>query len=101
MNSVDFTDCNIYEPKPFHTKWFSHKFSGPGLRYDVGISIYTFHIVWVDGPFPCGHNPDLKLFTSFLKYRLSPSEIFVVDGGYPDSRCRNPLQFLDQSSLQQ
>ena len=97
--SVDCTDCTIYEPKPFHRKWFSHKFNGPGLRYEVGISIYTGHIVWVNGPFPCGHNPDIKIFTSLLKNQLLPSEIVVADGGYRDSKCRkNPSIFGQELS---
>lgn len=25
------------EPSPFDPKWFSHKFVGPGLRYEVGV----------------------------------------------------------------
>jgi hypothetical protein len=36
---VDGTDFRINEPTDFSTKWFSHKFKGPGLRYEVAISI--------------------------------------------------------------
>ena len=37
--SIDGTDCQIQEPTPFSPKWFSHKFNGPGIRYEVGILI--------------------------------------------------------------
>ena len=50
--SVDDTACRIMEPAPFSPAWFSHKFHGPGLRYEVGISISSGYIVWINGPFP-------------------------------------------------
>ena len=50
--SLDGTDCRVREPSPFGPKWFSHKFKGPGLRYEVAVSIRKGHIVWVNGTFP-------------------------------------------------
>ena len=44
--SVDGTDERICEPTPFGPKWYSHKFHGPGLRYEIGIGIETGYIVW-------------------------------------------------------
>jgi len=41
--SVDGTDCQIQEPLLFNAKWYSHKFKGPGLRYEVGVCISTGH----------------------------------------------------------
>ena len=41
----------IYEPSRFDRKWFSHKFHGPGLRYEVGLSIFTGE---VNGGVSCG-----------------------------------------------
>jgi hypothetical protein len=37
--TVDGTDFRLNEPTDFSTKWFSHKFKGPGVRYEVAISI--------------------------------------------------------------
>jgi hypothetical protein len=37
--TVDGTYFRINEPTDFSTKWFSHKFKGPGVRYQVAISI--------------------------------------------------------------
>ena len=42
--SVDGTDFLINEPKPFDNCWFSHKFRGPGLRYEVEVSIEPLKI---------------------------------------------------------
>jgi len=50
--SVDGTDSRISEPSPFSATWYSHKFHGAGLRYEVGLSISTGQIVWVNGAFP-------------------------------------------------
>lgn len=86
-SSVDGTDFRIYEPKPFNPKWYSHKFKGPGLRYEVALCIATGHIVWVFGPFPCGSHPDLTIFRLRMKAALLPGEKVVADGGYRDDAC--------------
>ena len=80
--SVDGTDFEIYQWQPFWTGWYSHKFRGPGLRYEVGVCILTGDIVWIHGPFPCGRWPDLKIFRSALKHALSAGEKVVADRGY-------------------
>jgi hypothetical protein len=80
--SVDGTDFQIYQWKPFWRGWFSHKFKGPGVRYEVGLCIMTGHIVWIHGPFPCGKWPDLKIFRNALKQQLSPGEKVQADLGY-------------------
>ena len=72
----------IFEQSPFDAKWFSHKFKGPGLRYEIAICIVTGHIVWVYGAFPCGSHPDLKIFRSGLADILGPTEKVIADGGY-------------------
>jgi hypothetical protein len=80
--SVDGTDFQIYQWKPFWKGWFSHKFKGPGVRYEVGLCIMTGHIVWIHGPFPCGKWPDLKIFRNAMKQQLSPGEKVQADLGY-------------------
>ena len=57
--SLDATDCRIQEPTPFSTKWYSHKFKGPGLRYEVALTIKNGEIAWLNERFPCGSHPDL------------------------------------------
>ena len=51
--TVDGTDFRIQEPIPFNRRWYSKKFNGPALRYEVGISINTGYIVWFNGPLVC------------------------------------------------
>lgn len=45
---VDGTDCTIREPTVFNKKrWYSHKFNGPGVRYEIGLSILSGSFIWV------------------------------------------------------
>ena len=81
---MDGTDFPIYEPAPFNPMWYSHKFKGPGVRYEVAVCIMTGHIVWVNGPFPCGDWPDLRIARNALVYALGPNELLMADGGYND-----------------
>jgi hypothetical protein len=80
--SVDCTDCKIEEPQPFSKKWFSHKFSGAGLRYEVGLSIERGDIVWINGPFNCGDWPDVRIFRFSLRSFLDENERVEADNGY-------------------
>ena len=82
MVSVDGTDFEIYEPKPFSLGWFSHKFKGPGVRYEVALAISTGDIVHINGPFPCGNFPDLKIFRAKLKGMLEDGEMVEANRGY-------------------
>lgn len=82
--TLDGTDFMIPEQYPFHPMWWSHKFNGPGLRYEIGVCIQTGHIVWVNGPFPCGAWPDLRIARSWIITEMAPGEMMVADGGYND-----------------
>lgn len=72
------------EQMPFWKGWFSHKHNGPGVRYEVGLCIQTGWIVWINGPFPCGEWPDLRIARESLIYMLDEDEYYVADGGYYD-----------------
>ncbi len=85
--SVDGTDCRIFEPSPFSPKWLSHKFKGPGVRYEIGLCLSTGWIIWVHRPFHCGAYPDLKTFRMGMKKVLLENEIVIADGSYTDPRC--------------
>jgi len=81
--SVDGTDFHVYETNPFDRHLKSHKFNGPGLRYEVAICIRTGHIVWINGPYKCGAFPDQKIFKEEgLLQSLLPGELILADGGY-------------------
>jgi hypothetical protein len=62
--------------------WYSHKFKGPGLRYEVGVCIQTGDLVWINGPFPCGAWPDIKIFRQDLIGCLTGGEKVEADKGY-------------------
>ena len=88
--SVDGTDCRIQEPTPFDKRWFSHKFKKSGLRYELGICIANGHIVWANGPFPCGSWPDLKIAQFCFCEMLEGGELAVADKGYKDPHFVSP-----------
>ena len=90
----DCVDFETREPYPFVKEtskiWYSHKFKGPGLRYEIALCIKTGDIVWFNGPFPCGV-PDLKIFRLGLRLELAPGEKVVADRGYRgDSKICTP-----------
>ncbi|GKZ00549.1 hypothetical protein MPSEU_001007300 [Mayamaea pseudoterrestris] len=80
--SVDGTDFRIQQFRPFWKGWYSHKFHGPGVRWEVALCIRTGHIVWIIGPFPCGEWPDIKIFRHALKNMLQQGERVEADDGY-------------------
>lgn len=85
--SVDGTDCRIDEPKPFSSCWYSHKFNGLGVRYEVGVTVQKGYICWINGPYPCGKSPDLSIYRSGLKNQIRYGEQVLTDGGYKDESC--------------
>ena len=108
--SVDGTDVRIFEPTRFSPEWYSHKFHGAGLRYEIGIGIETGYVVRAQGPFPSDKYSDARKFKLVLQTRLLPHENVVADGGYTDERCRKTwstselteffLSFVQSTKLQ-
>ncbi len=44
-----------------------HKYAGKSaLRYELGIDILKGNLVWVEGPYPAGTWPDVKIFLNSL-----------------------------------
>ena len=79
---MDGTDCPIEEPQPWWKGWYSHKFHGPGLRYEVAVSLEG-DIAHASGPWPCGTHPDLKIFREGgLMQKLHIDEMIIADKGY-------------------
>ena len=89
--TIDGTDCPIQEPVPFSRIWYSHKFHGPGLRYEVGVCIQTGDICWINGSFKCGRWSDLiGIFRRDLRQLLLPGEMVECDGTYlGEPACRH------------
>lgn len=69
--TVDGTHCPIEEPKPFSTKWSSHKFGGhAGLNYEIALRIDKPQLLWLYGPTPPGSMPDITVFQHAFKPKL-------------------------------
>ena len=97
--TVDGTDFRINEPYPFNPMWYSHKFSGPGVRYKVVVGLREEGILWVNGPFPCGGWPDLRIARAGLVHVLQPGERVIADSGYRgDDHFLTPTGLNDQFS---
>lgn len=79
--SLDGTDFPIREQTPFNKKWFSHKFKGPGIRYELGLSIVEADIVWASGGFPAGERNDLAIAKD-LYISYARKEVTLADKGY-------------------
>ena len=92
--SVDGTDFKIQEPTPFSRQWYSHKFKGAGLRYEIAVSFKTCEVVWATGPYPCGSFPDLRIFRLKLKHLLAQNgEKAIADKGYRDPLCVQTVRY--------
>ena len=87
--TVDGTDCPINEPWPFDGKWYSEKFNGPAIKYEVAVCIQTSHICWVNGPFPASKN-DNAIFKDGLATHLADDEAVEADSGYAGDQLKTP-----------
>lgn len=79
--SVDGIDCLINEPWPFDKKWYSQKFNGPAVKYEIAVCIKTGRIVWSHGPFVASAS-DATICIGGLITHLAEDEGIEVDGGY-------------------
>jgi hypothetical protein len=76
--SVDGTHCRIFEPRTDPgSKWYSHKFNGPGVAYEVVIALHSTNVISVRGPFPA-----------------SIHDITVFRGGRKDEFPKNPAAVI-------
>ena len=79
--TVDCTDCEIEEPKPFCEVYWSHKSNSAAFKYEVAVSIRGGDIVWVSGPWPAGIH-DSVVFQALLSHHLDVNEKAECDNGY-------------------
>ena len=89
--TVDATDFRIKEPNPFSSTWYSHKFKGPGVRYEIGVCIATGWIIWANGPYRCGTFADETIASLGLHHLLDHGERYIADGGYKSTWAIIPL----------
>lgn len=80
----------------FNKRFYSHKFNGNGLRYEVGVCIATGDIVWISGPFRCGMN-DLSVSREggLLGGALKEGEMAEADLAYQGEKwyIKTPVGF--------
>ncbi|CAB9503514.1 expressed unknown protein [Seminavis robusta] len=80
LTSADCVDCRVPNYGP---DFSSHKFAKKGgLRYEVALCIQTGHVVWINGPFPCGKYNDIKIFRRALISHLEDGERVEADDAY-------------------
>lgn len=87
--SVDGTDCPILEPCPFSTTWFSHKFKGAAIKYEVALDMQG-NIVWISPPYRGSIN-DKTIFCQGLTHLIPQGCLVIVDQGYPSTNKLAPL----------
>jgi hypothetical protein len=85
----------------------SHKYAGMSvLHYKLGIDNLKGNLFWVEGPYPAGAWPDIKIFLNSLMGHLLPGECIEADNGYvghpdkikcPNNDC-NPARNLGMQS---
>ena len=91
--SLDGVHFRIFEPRPFRSGWFSHKFNKAGLTYEIGLNIRTGDICWTYGGF-CSGISDITMARLGLHDALPPNEKVIADKGYlgqPDRFITPPL----------
>ena len=88
---MDCTDCPIQEPSrldglpgtdPYYS---SHKFGRKaGLRYEIGLAIFSDHIVHLKGPLAAGRWQDLKIYKELglAEKVIHAGEKVIADGIY-------------------
>ena len=79
--SIDGTHCPIFELCLFSPHYFSHKMS-----YEIGLSLRSSDIVWVNGGFLAGKYNDIKIAYYRLFNWLEDGEKVVADDGYCGSQ---------------
>ena len=66
---------------------YSHKFNGPGLAYELAMSIFEPKLVWLKGPMKPGEvGNDLAVYKSEIKQKIPAAKKIVVDSVYKDKK---------------
>ena len=63
---------------------WSHKFNGPGLAYELALSLFESKLVWLNGPLPPGPNKDPTIYKSALKQKIPTGKLAIADKAYED-----------------
>lgn len=92
----DGSDFRICEPrKRWWAGWWSFKFNGPAVRYEITSAKATGLIVATNGPFPPAEFTDPVIFSSYLAAMLLPGETVDADKAYrgtPGARTQDDME---------
>ncbi|KAL7578758.1 hypothetical protein ACA910_015989 [Epithemia clementina (nom. ined.)] len=87
--SVDGVDMKTWEKKqplfPVNRRTFSNKFNHEGVKYELGIRVWSGKLVWINGPFRYGVH-DLTVFCHGLLNELADGKMAIADRGYISSK---------------
>ena len=82
--AIDRLYFSICKPFPFSKKWYSHKFEGPALTYEIAVAIRSGDIVWAYGGYLASKYPDdvmaCKAFMNVIDRDLN--EHVIADDKY-------------------
>lgn len=82
--TIDGTHCRIQEQrKEPSAKWYSHKFHGPGLTYELVIDLHHQQLLYINGPYEAGQN-DIGAFRKpgGIMDRIPAGKKLIGDKGY-------------------
>ena len=103
--SVDGVHCRFHELEDDklakNPENYSHKFNGPGLAYELALSIFENKLVWMRGPFKPSKS-DLGIYQGELKGMLPVDKRVVCDGGIATKMTldwRRPIHTTIRSSF--
>ena len=89
--SVDGVHCRFHELEDEelakNPENYSHKYNGPGLAYELALSIFDNKLVWISDQ----HKPsksDLAIWKEKLAGLIPDDKLVVCDKGYRD--CKDP-----------
>lgn len=80
--NLDGKDCTIQDPSSFSTHLYINNFHGPGIRYQIILSVFEYHIDWENGPYTFGIYPGEMIFNIGLTNMLLSFECVLCDRWY-------------------
>lgn len=61
---------------------FAFKFNGPGLGYELALSLFSSDLVWLKGPYPPGAISERAHYENDLHQKIPDGKKAISDGGF-------------------
>ena len=84
----------LFNGKP-DKRYYSKKFDGPGLRYEIGLAIRSSAIVWIAGSYLPGQWNDIMIFRDGLMGFLEPGERVEASGTTAPAGSQTVRHYLE------